>query len=104
MEGKTFTFQVRVSAYNFTANYQTFTITHILNVHRSLISLIMEGTRRMGMTCRVTIQFVLRLKLGVAPRMVKNQRGLQLKQLSRWSRRHVCLNALASDLLCFNNY
>ncbi|KAF2615106.1 hypothetical protein F2Q70_00012700 [Brassica cretica] len=31
MEGKTFTFQVNVSAYNFTANHQTFTITRILN-------------------------------------------------------------------------
>ncbi|KAF8049881.1 hypothetical protein N665_2102s0004 [Sinapis alba] len=30
MEGKTYTFQVRVTAYNFTANHQTFTITRIL--------------------------------------------------------------------------
>ncbi|RID59566.1 hypothetical protein BRARA_F02787 [Brassica rapa] len=31
MEGKTYTFQVRVSSYNFTANHQTFTISRILN-------------------------------------------------------------------------
>ncbi|KAF8082784.1 hypothetical protein N665_0808s0020 [Sinapis alba] len=30
MEGKTYTFQVRVTAYNFTANHHTFTITSIL--------------------------------------------------------------------------
>ncbi|WZZ36509.1 hypothetical protein YC2023_019910 [Brassica napus] len=33
MEGKTFTFQVRVNTYNFTAHHQTFTITHILTEH-----------------------------------------------------------------------
>ena len=36
MEGKTFTFQVRVSAYNFTAHHQTFTITRILNEHERI--------------------------------------------------------------------
>ncbi|CAN6863979.1 unnamed protein product [Brassica oleracea] len=33
MEGKTLTFQVRVSAFNFTAHHQTFTITRILKEH-----------------------------------------------------------------------
>ncbi|KAL0706077.1 hypothetical protein Bca4012_072503 [Brassica carinata] len=33
MEGKTYTFQVRVSSYNFTAHHQTFTITRILKEH-----------------------------------------------------------------------
>ncbi|KAF3544634.1 hypothetical protein DY000_02010697 [Brassica cretica] len=36
MEGKTFTFQVRVSAYNFTAHHQTFTIIRILNEHECI--------------------------------------------------------------------
>ncbi|CAN6986971.1 unnamed protein product [Brassica rapa subsp. trilocularis] len=36
MEGKTFTFQVRVSACNFTAHHQTFTITRILNEHERI--------------------------------------------------------------------
>ncbi|CAG7904498.1 unnamed protein product [Brassica rapa] len=31
MEGKTYKLQVRVSSYNFTANHQTFTISHILS-------------------------------------------------------------------------
>ncbi|CAH8385233.1 unnamed protein product [Eruca vesicaria subsp. sativa] len=31
MEGKTYTFQVWVSTYSFTANHQAFTISHILN-------------------------------------------------------------------------
>ncbi|CAF1761992.1 unnamed protein product [Brassica oleracea var. botrytis] len=31
MVGKTYTLQVRVSSYNFTANHQTFTISRILN-------------------------------------------------------------------------
>lgn len=31
MTGKTYTFQARVSSYNFTANHQTFTISRILN-------------------------------------------------------------------------
>ncbi|KAJ0245761.1 hypothetical protein HA466_0181770 [Hirschfeldia incana] len=31
MVGKTYTLQVRVSSYNFTANHQTFTITRIFN-------------------------------------------------------------------------
>lgn len=31
MGGRTYTFQVKVSAYNFTANHQTFTISHILS-------------------------------------------------------------------------
>lgn len=35
MEGKTFTFQVKVSPYNFTAQHQTFTITRILSRHEA---------------------------------------------------------------------
>ena len=31
MEGKTYTFQVRVTAYNFTEHHKTFTITHIVD-------------------------------------------------------------------------
>ncbi|KAF3507271.1 hypothetical protein F2Q69_00003229 [Brassica cretica] len=31
MEGKTYTFQVRVTSYNFTVNHQTFTVSHIIN-------------------------------------------------------------------------
>ncbi|XP_048597089.1 uncharacterized protein LOC106371438 isoform X5 [Brassica napus] len=36
MEGKTLTFQVRVSAFNFTAHHQTFTITRILKEHERI--------------------------------------------------------------------
>ncbi|KAJ4910930.1 Uncharacterized protein Rs2_06537 [Raphanus sativus] len=39
MGGRTYTFQVKVSAYNFTANHQTFTISHILSEgDRTLLS------------------------------------------------------------------
>ena len=31
MEGKTYTFQVRVKSYNFTVNHQTFTVSRIIN-------------------------------------------------------------------------
>ena len=31
MEGKTYTFQVRVTSYNFTVNHQTFTVSRIIN-------------------------------------------------------------------------
>ncbi|RIA03960.1 hypothetical protein BRARA_K01849 [Brassica rapa] len=31
MEGKTYTFQVRVTPYNFTVNHQTFTVSRIIN-------------------------------------------------------------------------
>ncbi|KAF2544882.1 hypothetical protein F2Q70_00022507 [Brassica cretica] len=38
MEGKTLTFQVRVSAFNFTAHHQMFTITRILKEHERVPS------------------------------------------------------------------
>ncbi|WZY85328.1 hypothetical protein YC2023_031712 [Brassica napus] len=31
MEGKTYTFQVRITSYNFTVNHQTFTVSRIIN-------------------------------------------------------------------------
>lgn len=31
MDGKTYTFQVRVTAYNFTVNHQSFTVSRIIN-------------------------------------------------------------------------
>ena len=90
MEGKTFTFHVRVNTYNFTAHHQTFTITHILTEHERvpvpdyvvdvrmiwehliirlhifvcvIIRLDQGGTMVMMPICRTVTEFLNRLKL-----------------------------------------
>ncbi|RID61359.1 hypothetical protein BRARA_E00515 [Brassica rapa] len=66
MEGKKFTFQVRVNTYNFTAHHQTFTITHILTEHERVPVpdyVVDGGTMVMMPICRTVTEFLNRLKL-----------------------------------------
>ncbi|CAN7033404.1 unnamed protein product [Brassica oleracea var. botrytis] len=64
MVGKTFTFQVRVSSYNFAANHQTFTISRILN-ERDRLPLSEMATMIMAMICSGISQCLLRWTLMV---------------------------------------
>ncbi|KAG5389473.1 hypothetical protein IGI04_031014 [Brassica rapa subsp. trilocularis] len=81
MEGKKFTFQVRVNTYNFTAHHQTFTITHILTEHERVPVpdyVVDGGTMVMMPICRTVTEFLNRLWNNRSSGNFKNQDQQQI--------------------------